>query len=327
MIQQVAIGLTANKVPIYLKEWQGERVVTIQDIAAVHELPRNTVQKAFQRHSHELCLGKDYFELAPSEAQDFKAKYQLDNLSMSKKSGINGLKLFTEYAYLVLACTFSGEKAARIRHILIESYFTCKNLAEAVPAPVSVQDSVMMKHNEILERQNEILDRLTNVIGSMVVALNECHHREVPPAAEIPATDGLSLPACNPLKRRDGEMTLAEIAEAANWFTPGGEPHIKWAAAVARDCGIYYKLNTENEMKYTRNVLDLVNGEIRQRLYIKPEGVERIAKWCEKHNDGKDYQHIVYYQRSVNGHIAGDIRDSYYAIPGVKPTKYKLAAF
>lgn len=104
--------------------WNNQRVVTYDDIAKVHNVEKNTIMKAFSRQKKELFEGEDYFSLNHDEALKYKASLLDDDLSLSDdERRTPSIKLFTESGYLILACTFRGEKAAMVRRLLVNTYF------------------------------------------------------------------------------------------------------------------------------------------------------------------------------------------------------------
>ena len=45
-----------------IREYNGQRVVTLKDIDRVHEKKTDTAKKSFQKHKKHFILGEDYFE-------------------------------------------------------------------------------------------------------------------------------------------------------------------------------------------------------------------------------------------------------------------------
>ena len=114
----------SDDVMIPITTWNNQRVVTYDDIAKVHNVEKNTIMKAFSRQKKELFEGEDYFSLNHDEALKYKASLLDDGLSLSDdERRTPSIKLFTESGYLILACTFRGEKAAMVRRLLVNTYF------------------------------------------------------------------------------------------------------------------------------------------------------------------------------------------------------------
>lgn len=124
MVNILDICKLSDDIMIQITTWNNRRVVTYDDIAKVHNMEKNTVVKAFMRHEKELFEGEDYFSLNHDEALKYKASSLGDSLSLSDdERRTPSIKLFTESGYLILACTFRGEKAAMVRRMLVNTYF------------------------------------------------------------------------------------------------------------------------------------------------------------------------------------------------------------
>ena len=50
-----------------IREYNGQRVVTLKDIDRVHGKRTDTAKKAFQKHKKHFILGEDYFEITRKE--------------------------------------------------------------------------------------------------------------------------------------------------------------------------------------------------------------------------------------------------------------------
>lgn len=125
MVNTLDLCKLNDDIMIPISTWKGQRVVTYDDIAKVHDMEKNTVVKAFRRHEKELFSEEDYFTLNHDEALKYKASRGADKMS-APATGINEINVFTESGYLILACTFRGEKAAMIRRMLVNTYFKRK---------------------------------------------------------------------------------------------------------------------------------------------------------------------------------------------------------
>ena len=89
--------LTVNNQPLQIKEYDGQRVVTLKDIDTVHGRPVGTARRNFNTNKNRLIIGSDYIVRNSYEAQkefDIKAP--------------NGLILITETGYLMLVKSFTA---------------------------------------------------------------------------------------------------------------------------------------------------------------------------------------------------------------------------
>lgn len=109
-----------NSQDVTVKEFKGQRVVTLKDIDAVHERSDGTARRNFNTNRKHLIKGEDYFVRNSSEAQ--------------KEFGItapNGLVLLTESGYLMLVKSFTDDLAWTVQRQLVRNYFQSKKQAKA----------------------------------------------------------------------------------------------------------------------------------------------------------------------------------------------------
>ena len=297
------------EIPVQI--WNGQRVVSNDDIGRVHHISKDRVVKAFQRHSDELVEGEDYFNLNYSQTKAYKKEYGLDNLSTSKDTARN-MRVFTESGYLVLACTFRGPEAAFIRRMLVKTYFKAKD-------PTTVQSDQMSKviaslqetinsQNKMLLAISETLDKVFsgNAIPELPAAKEETHAEDVVDS--------------NTFEMKEGEATTAFLAERCRWYSTYGKPHVQFTEHVLRTLGIQTNKSHEYDLPYSRCVIREINGVVEQRLFIKPAGIQKLLDWCRKTDYARSLKKTERYQKNCGVHKVGDVKSVYYLLEtnGVK---------
>ena len=106
------LKVTINETEILVKEYQGQRVVTLKEIDTVHERPDGTARRTFHSNNKHMIEGTDYFVRNPSEA--------------ANEFGIiapSGLVLMTESGYLMLVKSFTDDLAWAVQRQLVNVYF------------------------------------------------------------------------------------------------------------------------------------------------------------------------------------------------------------
>lgn len=106
------LKVTINETEILVKEYQGQRVVTLKEIDTVHERPDGTARRTFHSNKKHMIEGTDYFVRNPSEA--------------ANEFGIiapSGLVLMTESGYLMLVKSFTDDLAWAVQRQLVNVYF------------------------------------------------------------------------------------------------------------------------------------------------------------------------------------------------------------
>ena len=113
--------ITIENTEMQIKEYKGQRVVTLKDIDIVHGKKSDTAKKSFQKHKQHFILGTDYFEMTRKE---FGERYSPNE----KVAGNPNLKtyLFTESGYLMIVKVFTDELAWNVQRQLVNAYFRVK---------------------------------------------------------------------------------------------------------------------------------------------------------------------------------------------------------
>ena len=55
--------ITVEETEMQIREYKGQRVVTLKDIDRVHGKKSDTAKKSFQKYKKHFILGEDYFEI------------------------------------------------------------------------------------------------------------------------------------------------------------------------------------------------------------------------------------------------------------------------
>ena len=112
-----------NNVPLKIKEYNGQRVVTFKDIDTVHNRPEGTARKRFNDNRKHFIEGEDYFKVKCSEVRPF--------FGQTLPNGFNpnaDIVLVTESGYLMLVKSFTDDFAWSVQRQLVKTYFRVKEL-------------------------------------------------------------------------------------------------------------------------------------------------------------------------------------------------------
>jgi len=115
------ITISGQTLPV--REYKGQRVITYQDIAIVHNIPVGNLQENFRRNRRYFIEGKDYFHL--------EGKKDTQKFCVSSKMTVR-LNLFTETGYLMLVKSLTDDLSWRVQRELVESYFRVKQFASQI---------------------------------------------------------------------------------------------------------------------------------------------------------------------------------------------------
>lgn len=106
--------LIIGNVNVVIKEYRGQRVVTLKDIDTVHQRPDGTARKRFNDNKKHFIEGEDYFKIQPSEIRTVGIKSP------------NGGTVVTESGYLMLVKSFTDDLSWNVQRELVNTYFRVK---------------------------------------------------------------------------------------------------------------------------------------------------------------------------------------------------------
>ena len=201
-----------------VKEWRNERVVTVYDVALLHNREVREVNQQFNRVKNKLILNVDYFIIPKEE--------YLQSLGViSNKARNKEVVLLTENGYLLLIKVFKDDLSWKVQRVLVDSYFKLRELINNVD---------LMKLNII--NANTEIDRM--------LALNKYQIEYVKPL-EIKAE------YTDKVLSSEGTLTVKEIAQdfgkTANWLNK-----------ILNTLGIQYKQGSKWHLYAKYKDLDLV---------------------------------------------------------------------
>lgn len=113
--------ITIENTEMQIKEYNGQRVVTFDDICAVHDCERKRLTKHFERKRKHFVKDEDYFEMTRKELNDLTSPN-------SKIIGNPNIKtyLFTESGYLMIVKCLDDDIAWDVQRQLVNAYFRVK---------------------------------------------------------------------------------------------------------------------------------------------------------------------------------------------------------
>ena len=110
-----------------IKEWRNERVVTIYDIAMLHNRKPNEVTKIFNRNISKFIENEHYFIISKKE---FFERFK--NFQNYIPNNVKEIVLFTESGYLRVVKPMTDDLSWKVQDVLIGSYFKLKELISNV---------------------------------------------------------------------------------------------------------------------------------------------------------------------------------------------------
>lgn len=117
--------ITVEETEMQIREYKGQRVVTLKDIDRVHGKKSDTAKKSFQKYKKHFILGEDYFEITRKELGE---RYSPNE----KIIGNPNMKtyLLTESGYLMIVKAFTDDLSWKVQRQLVNGYFAARNMQE-----------------------------------------------------------------------------------------------------------------------------------------------------------------------------------------------------
>lgn len=109
--------LTIGNVNVVIKEYQGQRVVTLKDIDTVHQRSDGTARRNFNTNKQHFIEGVDYFKIQPNEIRTVGI------------TSPNGGTVVTESGYLMLVKSFTDDLSWDVQRELVNTYFRVKEFS------------------------------------------------------------------------------------------------------------------------------------------------------------------------------------------------------
>jgi len=145
---------------ISVKEYKGQRVVTLKDIDLVHERPEGTARRNFNSNKERFIDGSDYFMVGSDEIRSSGLFAISDNDHMDKV-------LVTESGYLMLVKSFTDDKAWDVQRKLVDGYFKVRTIATDVSPQLQILQGLIDGMVQQERRQIMLQEHLKKVDTSL----------------------------------------------------------------------------------------------------------------------------------------------------------------
>ena len=245
-----------NKTALAVKEFRGQRVVTLKEIDEVHQRPEGTARKRFNDNKKHLIEGTDYFVRNPDEA----AK-EFDTIAP------NGLKLLTESGYLMLVKSFTDDLAWTVQRELVNSYFRVRAKPAKTVTPGAEKRAAAMLLNA--------KSRTAKQMMALWTAAGVKPEYQALALGDYYRADGIKLPAIA-LKGTKETYDKTTIANKLGILSKSGKPHPAAVGAIIAKLKI---ADAEREqVPYCRNGHDGMDYQYTETV------VNKVRDWIHANN-------------------------------------------
>ncbi|MDE5621124.1 MAG: ORF6N domain-containing protein, partial [Ruminococcus sp.] len=126
-----------NDVPLKIKEYNRQRVVTFRDIDTIHNRPEGTAVRNFRKNREHFIENEDYFIV--NQVDEIR-RLGITRVQAGTPSSVI---LITKSSYLMLMKSFTDDLAWSLQRQLVKSYFKAKELDKQSLYIVSDIDTVI----------------------------------------------------------------------------------------------------------------------------------------------------------------------------------------
>lgn len=272
--------IQVNEQELMIKEYEGQRVVTMWNIAELHGVTTNNIRMNFKNNQKYLVEGEDYFLVEKTE--EFVSNL-ICNGEMNQQT-INRAKdipVFTEAGYLLMTKPMTDEISWKVQRQLVNCYFKVK---EFVMEDRSIEEKIEVEAPKyILEDINKTLEILNTTYKDGGVPFKEIYQMNKVLLKGV----GIELPEIKNSKRDINTfITLEELANCTGVLTSAGLPNkqaiIFILKAISIDKSLInvmsYIAKNNNEVysiTYSKEVIELISEYIKSLDY--PRYIESIS--------------------------------------------------
>lgn len=115
--------IIVGNVEVKTKEYRGQRVVTVWDIAEVHNKRVSKINELFKYNRSKFIVNKDYFSMTPKEFSE-----SFSGIQSKIPNNVKEIILFTESGYLKLTKPFTDDLSWKVQGMLVDTYFKSKEM-------------------------------------------------------------------------------------------------------------------------------------------------------------------------------------------------------
>lgn len=261
-------AIQVNEQEILIKDYNGQRVVTLWNIANLHNTTVKHMRMTFERTKKHMIENEDYF-LVEKEDNFVVTICDQEKLNKNAINRSKDIPIFTESGYLMITKSLTDDLSWKVQRQLVNCYFKVREVVkEAVeneikPELVSLADV------------NKTIELLSSMYDSMKVP-NEDKLKTIKALLE---TAGLSIPEVEVPKEIDKSnyISIEEIAKRAGLYDKYSRLNVEAVAIAMKAIGmtpsdyhVVISTNSQNDVIYS--------------VYYTPKLVIKISDYLRKEN-------------------------------------------
>lgn len=268
--------VTINSTALTVKEYKGQRVVTLKEVDEVHQRPDGTAGRNFRTNRDHFIEGTDYFAI------DLTNDEIRRQFGAGKNAG-RTLTVVTESGYLMLVKSFTDDLAWTVQRELVNSYFRMKIKPVKAVTPGAEKRAAAMLLNA--------KSRTAKQMMALWTAAGVKPEYQALALGDYYRADGIKLPAIA-LKGTKETYDKTTIAKKLGILSKSGKPHPAAVGAIIAKLKI---TDAEREqVPYCRNGHDGMDYQYTESV------IGKVKDWLDEngcpmviHSDEKSY-HVQY---------------------------------
>lgn len=265
------LKVVINKTELPIKEYHGQRVVTLKEIDAVHERPEGTARRNFNTNKEHLIEEVDFFQLDQPD--------EIRTLGIERPQGgtPQAVTLITESGYLMLVKSFTDDLAWTVQRQLVNTYFRATPAQKKDAALQTEEDAKALAADKratamLLNAKN----RTANFLRSLYNQAGVKPEYQALALSDFYSVDGVNLPriALQGTKVTYDKGTIAKMLGVYSKASHGKKPH---AAAIGAIIGqLTISAEEQEAVPYSRNGHDGVDYQYTLSV------ADKVSEWLNE---------------------------------------------
>lgn len=266
-----------NDSQLMIKEYEGQRVVTIWDVARLHHTSTTHIRNTFDRNIKKLNLNEDYFIV--EKQSDFVHTFCMSGeITPQAINASKNIPIFTESGYLMITKSLNDDLSWQVQRQLVNSYFKLKIVKEEIQKTGAY---ITDKANpEVLRAKADELESLSVVNETLKMVMDRIDKLPVAEESKILVMKGI-------LKKAGVDIPIDIAAEQKYYdtkqigrevgiYSSSGKPHSQAINAILSNIEI---LDTEKKDVWESN--GSWQGTVTK--YTK-DVINKVRKWVSDNN-------------------------------------------
>jgi len=288
--------LQINDQQLMIKEYEGQRVVHMWDIAKVHGTTTNNIRTNFKRNIKHLIEGEDYF-LIEKQSEFASTLSCSKDLSQKIINASKDIPVFTETGYLMMTKPMTDELSWKVQRTLIKSYFKVTEVPKA--------EIVEAKELPALQELSEI-NKTIELMSTMFNKSRISDSEKMKLISFLLNKAGIELPEIKLSEsiNKSTYVTLEDLATRIGLYREDKTPNpeavmtcISNIGSTLEDLHLSLRINENGghwfNIKFNPNLLEKISQYLEEKEY--PNFIEM------KQANGNVLKIPVYYQQYCKG--------------------------